>query len=164
MNTPTSKARQWADTLNRVALGGERIVVRRDGQEVAALVPIADLELVEEFENGVDLEAAQEALKESGTIPWEKVAGDLALSHNTSRAIDLKPAARRELRQLPEEIRARIAALINDLGKKTQTAEAKKLDAGQGFLRIRAHNYRVIYQAQPSGFLILSLRIGNRRI
>ena len=68
-----------ADTLNRVAYGGERIVLERRGQEVAALVSLADLKLLEELEDRTDLEAAREALSEPGAVPWDEVKARLGL-------------------------------------------------------------------------------------
>ena len=76
-----SKARDtFSDTLNRVAYGGTRIMLHRRGKPIAALVSVEDLELLEEMENRLDLEAAREALKEPGAIPWEKVKKDLGLT------------------------------------------------------------------------------------
>ncbi len=69
-----SKAREnFSDTINRVAYRGERIVLERSGKRVVALVPVADLELLEELE---DLRAARAALanvKKHGSVPWEKM-------------------------------------------------------------------------------------------
>jgi len=45
-----SKARQaFADLLNRVAYKGERILIERNGKDVAALVPVEDLTRLEEL-------------------------------------------------------------------------------------------------------------------
>lgn len=64
---PASKVRtELADTLNRVAYGGERIVLHRRGKDVAVLVPLADLELLRALEDRLDNEAADEALGEPG--------------------------------------------------------------------------------------------------
>ncbi|HDL52478.1 MAG TPA: type II toxin-antitoxin system Phd/YefM family antitoxin [Proteobacteria bacterium] len=79
----TSVARDsLSDTLNRVLYGRERIVIRRHGKDVAALVPMEDLRLLDEIEDRMDLEEARTALaeaEEKGTIPWEKVKKDLGL-------------------------------------------------------------------------------------
>lgn len=79
----TSVARDGlSDTLNRVSYGKERIVIRRHGKKIAALVPMEDLEFLEELEDRMDLEEVREALAEaeiSGTIPWKKVKKDLGL-------------------------------------------------------------------------------------
>ncbi|GJL69964.1 MAG: hypothetical protein NPIRA06_25990 [Nitrospirales bacterium] len=63
---PSGKAREkFVDTINRVACGNERVVVRRGGKEVAAVVPIADLRLLEELEGRIDLVDARAALVET---------------------------------------------------------------------------------------------------
>jgi prevent-host-death family protein len=47
-----SQAREaFSDTLNRVAYRGERIVLRRRGKDLAAIIPMADLKLIEERED-----------------------------------------------------------------------------------------------------------------
>lgn len=74
----------FSDTLDRVAAKGERIVLHRRGKNVAALVPLEDLALLEELEDRLDLEdfrAAKEEWEREGqkTIPWEKVKADLGL-------------------------------------------------------------------------------------
>ncbi len=38
-----------SDTLNQVSYGKERIVIRRHGKEIAALVPMEDLAFLEEL-------------------------------------------------------------------------------------------------------------------
>ena len=79
----TSAARDsFADTLNRVSYSKERIVIRRHGKELAALVPIEDLRFLEELEDRLDLEEARAALAEvesEGTVPWEKVKEELGI-------------------------------------------------------------------------------------
>ena len=45
---PASEARAgFSEILNRVAFGGERIVLERHGRHVAAMVPMADLAVLE---------------------------------------------------------------------------------------------------------------------
>jgi prevent-host-death family protein len=66
--------------LNKVAFGGERIVLERNNKEVAALVPIEDLAVLRELEDRADLDAIKKALKEKGrNIPWEKVKKELGI-------------------------------------------------------------------------------------
>ena len=60
--------RQLADALNRVAYGGERIVLMRRKKGVAALVSMEELKLLEELEDRADLRAALKAKKEKGGI------------------------------------------------------------------------------------------------
>ena len=78
-----SKARtDLADILNRVAYKGERVLLRRRGKNVAAVVSLEDFSFLEELEDRIDLEEARAALaevKKKGTIPWEKIKADLGL-------------------------------------------------------------------------------------
>jgi antitoxin Phd len=57
-----------ADALNRVAYGGERIVLLRRGKGVAALVSMEELKLLEDLEDQRDLRLALKAKKEKGGI------------------------------------------------------------------------------------------------
>jgi prevent-host-death family protein len=77
--TAVDARQQFADIINRSTYAKERIVLTRRGKDVAAVVPIEDLKLLEEIEDHIDLEAARKALKESGSVPWEKVKAELGL-------------------------------------------------------------------------------------
>ena len=68
-----------SDLLDRVVHHGERVAVERYGKPVAALVSPEDLELLEAIENRMDLEAAQEALREPGRRSWDEVRAEIAL-------------------------------------------------------------------------------------
>jgi len=46
----TKARQQFADTLNRVAYGRVRIVVRRRGKAIAAVVPVDDIALIKRCE------------------------------------------------------------------------------------------------------------------
>lgn len=71
---------QFSEIVNQVAFGGERIRLQRHGKDVAAIVPVADLELLEELENRMDLEEARAALREKGPhVSWHKVKKELGL-------------------------------------------------------------------------------------
>ena len=72
----------FSETINRVAYGKERVVLERRGKAVAAIVPMADIELLEQLEDLIDLEAARRALanpKNKKTIPWKKLKARLGL-------------------------------------------------------------------------------------
>lgn len=75
----SSLRQKLADALNRVAYRGERIVLERRGKNVAALVSLEDLALLEALEDRMDLEAAREALQEPGSVPWAAVKARLGL-------------------------------------------------------------------------------------
>jgi prevent-host-death family protein len=70
----TSTVRKdFAEVLNKVAYAKERIVLQRHGKDVAAVVPIEDLQLLEDLEDKIDAKLAKKARKEKGFVPWEKI-------------------------------------------------------------------------------------------
>ncbi len=79
----TTEAREkLADVINRVAYAKDRVRITRRGKQVAAVVPIEDLELLEHMEDQIDIREAKKALTEArkhGTIPWDEVKKDLGL-------------------------------------------------------------------------------------
>jgi prevent-host-death family protein len=75
----TRAREEFSDTLNRVAYGGERIVLHRRGKDLAALVPVEDLELLRQLEDRLDLDAARRAMKEKGAVSWKDVKAELGL-------------------------------------------------------------------------------------
>jgi len=62
-------------TVNRVAFKGERIILERQGKQVAVLVPVEDLKLLEELEDAYWAREAEEALADhdpADNIPEEE--------------------------------------------------------------------------------------------
>ncbi len=78
---PASKARErFAEILNDVSVRGDRVVLERHGKTVAAVISVADLELLEALEDKYDIDSAREALAESGRrIPWKDLKQRLGL-------------------------------------------------------------------------------------
>jgi PHD/YefM family antitoxin component YafN of YafNO toxin-antitoxin module len=84
MSITSAKREQdrFPDLTDRVAVDKEWVILVRDGKEVAGLVPIEDLELLDELEKVMDLEEIRSSRKEAqekGAIPWEKLKEDLGL-------------------------------------------------------------------------------------
>jgi prevent-host-death family protein len=83
---PRATAKQageaFADTLKRVSHGKERVVVRRGRKNVAALVPMEDLALLEELEDLLDAREAARRLADprEKPIPYEQVRKELGLA------------------------------------------------------------------------------------
>jgi len=62
----TSDARaHFSDVLNDVGVKGERVVLERHGKGLVAIVPVADLELLERLEDEMDLRTAKQAKRGS---------------------------------------------------------------------------------------------------
>jgi prevent-host-death family protein len=82
-----SKAREeFPELVNRAAYGKEWIIVSRRGKDLAAVIPIEDLHLLDllaqEEMDRIDIEAARASLaevEEKGTIPSEEVRRRLGL-------------------------------------------------------------------------------------
>ena len=73
-----------ADTINRVAYQGERVILQRRGKGVAAMVSMEDLALLEKLEDEADAKAAKKALAEMKRrklkpIPWDQIKRKLGL-------------------------------------------------------------------------------------
>ena len=72
----------FAEVLNRVAYAKDRVRITRRGKQIAAVVPIEDLELIEKLEDEIDIREARKALNEArkkGTIPWMELKKELGL-------------------------------------------------------------------------------------
>ncbi len=74
--------KDFAEALNRVAYGRERIILHRRGKDVAALVPIGDLELLEQIEDILDSREAASRIADpnEAVIPYESVRKELDLA------------------------------------------------------------------------------------
>lgn len=71
-----------AELLNRVAYGKERLVITRHGREIAAIVPVEDLQLANRLRRFVarkDVARALEELDAGKSASWEKLRKELGL-------------------------------------------------------------------------------------
>jgi prevent-host-death family protein len=78
----TEARENLAEVINRVAYGKDRVLITRRGKDLVAVVPIEDLELIEQLENEIDVREAKKALADArkrGTIPWAEAKKDLGL-------------------------------------------------------------------------------------
>lgn len=74
--------RQLGQILARTARTKRRVMVTSRGKDMAAVVPIEDVQLLEEIEDRLDLDEARAALagaKQDGTVTWKKIKRDLGL-------------------------------------------------------------------------------------
>jgi prevent-host-death family protein len=68
-----------ADVINRVAYGGERVILQRRGKQVLAFVSMEDLETLNALEDKADVKAAKKARKEKGGITLKKFKARLGM-------------------------------------------------------------------------------------
>ncbi len=64
--TTADARKHFADVVNSVAYGKEPVILTRRGQEIAALVSIEELQLLQKIEDHIDIEDARKALDEPG--------------------------------------------------------------------------------------------------
>ena len=76
--------------------------------------------------------------------------------------VELAPAARRDLRRLPLEVRARLAAPIQALGERPRPTGVRKLQGQELTWRIRVGSYRVVYDILDDRDLVVILRVARR--
>lgn len=77
--------------------------------------------------------------------------------------VELKPSAARSLSKLPREIQKNIAAHIDGLSQDPRPRGCKKLETEQDLYRIRAGDYRILYQVHDRIVLVIVVAIGHRR-
>lgn len=81
MKVEATQARNtFAEMVNRVRYGADRVVIQRRGKPVAAVVPVEDLRLLEFLEDRLEIEAARRALADPRNrprIPWARVKAAL---------------------------------------------------------------------------------------
>jgi prevent-host-death family protein len=77
-----SKARQDLSSVIKGVRKGERFLLSRHGEGVAAVVSVEDLALLQAIEDRRDARAARAALadaEKNGTVPWDQVKAELGL-------------------------------------------------------------------------------------
>ena len=77
--------------------------------------------------------------------------------------IAFTPAAQRQLASLDPPTRRRVAHRIEALGTAPRPPGAEVLKGGQGELRIRIGDWRVICRVHDDELLVLVIKIGHRR-
>jgi len=83
--TASEAREEFAEIINRVAYGGERVVIRRRDKELVAVIPMEDLRLFERLlereENRVDAEEAAKVVAdpEDEAVSWDEAKKELGL-------------------------------------------------------------------------------------
>jgi prevent-host-death family protein len=76
--TATALKNRIGETLNEVEFRGERVILKRKGRPAAAIIPIADLRLLEELEDRLDVEEIERVLADPNEefIPLEQAIAE----------------------------------------------------------------------------------------
>lgn len=79
----TGEARKrFSEVVSEAAFGKQRVVLTRNGKEIAALIPISDLQVFYELECLIDVDEAKKALnnlKVEGSISLEDLKKELGI-------------------------------------------------------------------------------------
>jgi len=72
---------KWDELVDRVKGTQERVILTSNGSEVAAIIPIDDLKLLEKIEDHLDIKLARQILGEAREkiIPFDEVLKKLSL-------------------------------------------------------------------------------------
>ena len=77
-------------------------------------------------------------------------------------AVELAPAAMRQLKKLPLEVRRRIYQSMEGLQTNPKPHGSIKLEVSSHLYRMRVGDYRVVYRVTDRQLLVLILKIGHR--
>ena len=73
------------------------------------------------------------------------------------------PSAAKALRKLNRQVARRLLEAISKLAEEPRSAGGVQLVDGEGELRIRVGDYRVVYDVVDEEVVVLILRLGHRR-
>jgi mRNA interferase RelE/StbE len=76
--------------------------------------------------------------------------------------LSFAPAADRQLRKLPQAVQKRIVRSVEGLQTNPRPPGAIKLQGERDLYRIRAGDWRVVYQIADDRLVVLVVRIGHR--
>jgi len=77
--------------------------------------------------------------------------------------IQFKSSAWKAFNKLEGEARGRIAEAVMSLAENPRPRKARKLSGKGDFYRIRAGDYRVIYEVRENALVVQIVKVGHRR-
>ncbi len=77
--------------------------------------------------------------------------------------IDVRPRARRSLRQLDPQVRKTVAQVIDGLAIDPRPPGFRSLTGHRPYLRVRSGDYRVIYAVDDHARVVIIAAVGHRR-
>ena len=78
-------------------------------------------------------------------------------------AIEVLPAAERDLRKVHPQMRARIRGAVLKLAAEPRPPGARALKDRPGYLRVRVGDYRIIYTIEDDVLRVIVVLVGHRR-
>ena len=78
-------------------------------------------------------------------------------------AVEYRPSVLKTLKKIPKNDLVQIKKKIDTLSKNLPETVTTKMKGNNIFHKIRAGNYRIIYEIQSSKLIILVVKIGHRK-
>ena len=78
-------------------------------------------------------------------------------------SVELTSTAQRALRRIDRPVQRRLLDVIDALGADPRPAGATTLQGGDGLLRVRVGDYRIVYAVEEAQLLVLVVTLGHRR-
>jgi mRNA interferase RelE/StbE len=82
---------------------------------------------------------------------------------SVSYSVFLAPAAERQLKKLPPQIKTQLVPVLKALANDPRPPGAKKLKGSEDIWRIRKGSYRILYEINDRELTVLALRIDHRK-
>jgi mRNA interferase RelE/StbE len=77
--------------------------------------------------------------------------------------IEFRPAALRDLKNLPRDVLDRVSRKISALADNPRPLRVEKLSGEEDFYRIRVGDYRILYRVQDRVLLMITIKVRHRR-
>ena len=81
----------------------------------------------------------------------------------TAYRVIIRPSAEKALHRLPVDVHRRILAKLDELAINPRPANVVKMAGGENLWRLRAGDYRVVYEIHDREVMVVVLAIGHRR-
>lgn len=78
--------------------------------------------------------------------------------------VEMSPAAKRQIRKLPQTTQDRILDKLEELAKNPRPPGASILENTDGLYRMRVGDYRVLYQVEDQVLMVLVVRVDHRSV
>ena len=76
--------------------------------------------------------------------------------------LQIKPRAARQLRKLPESVRARLQEIMDALTQNPRPAGTLKMRGFTNRYRVRVGDYRIVYDIHDDTLIVLIIAVGHR--
>jgi len=77
--------------------------------------------------------------------------------------VEIKPAAKRQIKKLPLTIQAQIIQTLAELELDPRPINVRKLSGEENAYRVRVGDYRIVYEIYDQVLVVVVVKVGNRR-